>query len=155
MSQRAAWQLERYGFADVYDFVYGKAHWLASGRTTVRSSPVERVLDQLSTEVATADPAETVETALHRLDAFGHDIVIVLGQDRVVLGSVRASVLTEAAADSSVEEVMTIGPTTIRPHEQLDAVRRRMSERGVRSLIVTKTTGELIGLLEATPGNES
>jgi 3-mercaptopyruvate sulfurtransferase SseA len=38
MSQRAAWQLERLGFAQVYDFVVGKAHWLASGRPTIRSS---------------------------------------------------------------------------------------------------------------------
>jgi CBS domain-containing protein len=155
MSQRAAWQLERYGFSDVHDFVHGKAYWLASGRASVRDEPIDRVVDHLAVDVATVDPVDTVDKALHQLNASDHDLVVVLGQNRVVLGSAPSSVLAQAAPESTVAEVMAVGPTTIRPDVQVDAVRERMSKRDVRSLIVTRPTGELLGLLHATEGNKS
>ncbi len=34
MSPRAAWRLEHFGFEEVYDYVLGKADWLAAGLPT-------------------------------------------------------------------------------------------------------------------------
>jgi CBS domain-containing protein len=42
---------------------------------------------------------------------------------------------------------MRAGPTTIRPGEDLSAVRQRMSERHVPHLLVTTPDGELLGLV--------
>jgi CBS domain-containing protein len=53
----------------------------------------------------------------------------------------------EADADASVEDVMAIGPTTIRPSEPLEAVSGRMAHRGVDALLVTSSDGRLLGLL--------
>ena len=36
MSPRAAWRLESLGFARVYDYVAGKADWMAAGLPTER-----------------------------------------------------------------------------------------------------------------------
>ena len=45
MSQRAAWQLERLGFGEVYDFVAGKSYWIASARPTIGTTDQARVSD--------------------------------------------------------------------------------------------------------------
>jgi len=148
------WQLELSGFGDVSDFVYGKAYWLATGRPTVRAEPIDRVGDHLITDVATTTPTDTVAAALHGLNGDSEDLVVVLADDRVVVGAARRSVLAQADPASIVAEVMKVGPTTVRPDEDLDAVRGRVSKRGVRSLIVTRPTGELLGLLAATESHD-
>jgi CBS domain-containing protein len=43
--------------------------------------------------------------------------------------------------------LMRAGPTTIRPSEDLSAVRQRMSERQVPQLLITTPEGELLGLV--------
>jgi hypothetical protein len=42
---------------------------------------------------------------------------------------------------------MRAGPATIRPSEDLSAVRHRMSEGHVQHLLVTTPDGELLGLI--------
>ena len=143
MSQRAAWQLERLGFAQVHDFVAGKAHWLASGRPTVRSSVIARVGSHI-TPAVTALADETVASARQAISGSSTDVVVVnaLG---IVLGRLRKSDLDAADGSDLLADVMRLGPTTVRPDEPLDAVTTRMVDRGVKSLLVTRPTGELIG----------
>jgi len=145
MSQRAAWQLERLGFRDVYDFVHGKAYWLASGRPTIRQHDAARVGENLSGSSFTAELADTVSSVLERRAESDTRDVIVIGPNRVVFGRIRHSTLHGEDPDARVVDVMEIGPTTIRPHELVEDVRGRMAKRGVASLIVTKPTGELLG----------
>ena len=148
MSQRAAWQLERYGFTHVHDFVCGKAHWLASGRPTVRQQPIDRVLDHLTTDVVTIDVNSTVAQAI-AVASSEDSRLVVIGVDRVVLGAISADRLRDEDADAVVAEVMSLGPTTIRPDELADGVRKRMTSRNVRSMLVTTPKGELLGRFEA------
>ena len=120
MSQRAAWQLERLGFLDVYDFVVGKAYWLASGRPTVRSSEIARVGSSV-TPSATAAVDDQVEAI--RAMASPSDVVVI-DERRIVVGRVRASDLEAAIGTDLIGEIMRLGPTTIRPDELLGAGRR-------------------------------
>lgn len=143
MSQRAAWQLERLGFADVYDFVVGKAHWLASGRPTIRSKPIARVGSSV-TPVTTAFIDDSVTAARASTAGMLSDVVVI-DQRRIVLGRVRRSDIEATDGTDLMGEIMRLGPTTIRPDELVSEVTKRMAKRGVGSLLVTRPTGELIG----------
>lgn len=143
MSQRAAWQLERLGFANVYDFVVGKAYWLASGRPTVRSSEIARVGSSITASV-TALVDDTVAVVRQSMAGPLSDVVVI-DERRIVLGRVRSSDLEAAIGTDLIGEIMRLGPTTIRPDELVGAVTERMADRGVASLLVTQPTGELIG----------
>ena len=143
MSQRAACQLERLGFTNVHDFVHGKAYWLASGRPTTRSHPIDRVIDHLNPNVATVSAQATVADARDALT--GADRVVVVSGSNVVVGVVRADRLKEVEPGSIVADIMSVGPTTIRPDEDAEAVRARMTQHSVLSLFVTLPTGELLG----------
>ena len=143
MSQRAACQLERLGFTNVSDFVHGKAYWLASGRPTTRTHPIDRVIDHIDPTVATVRHDATVADALKTFAGAGR--VVVTSESDVVVGTVRAERLRDAEEGAIVGDVMSVGPTTIRPDEDADAVRNRMTPHNVSSLLVTKPTGELLG----------
>lgn len=147
MSQRAAWQLERLGFGDVHDFVHGKAYWLASGRPSVRIDDRPRVRDEMSSTPTAGldDPVSSVREQLAREP----DDVVVIGPNRVVHGRVSRSALVDVDPTVLTGDIMSEGPTTIRPDEPADAVRARMSKHGVTTLIVTRPTGELLGVFNA------
>lgn len=148
MSQRAAWQLERLGFGEVYDFVAGKSYWIASARPTIRTTDEARVSDQMRTDPVTARPDETVGAAQTRGDD-GGDVVVVNEHD-IVVGIVGAASLTAADPDEALGTIMSVGPTTVRPDEPLENLQARMGAKSVRSIIVTKPTGELVGVYHST-----
>lgn len=143
MSQRAAWQLERLGFTNVYDFVVGKAYWLASGRPTIRAESIARVGSSV-TAVVTAFIDDSV-TAIRDSATGTLSDVVVVDQSGIVLRRVRRSDLEGAPGADLIGEIMRLGPTTIRPDELVSDVTDRMAKRGVGSLLVTRPTGELIG----------
>jgi len=147
MSQRAAWQLERLGFVQVHDFVLGKVHWLASGRPTVRADGPARVGQQL-TDPTTGLLDDTVSAVTPRLQG-PNDSLVVIDENRIVYGRVRRKDLDAAEGSAVMADIMRLGPTTIRPNEEADAVRERMAGRSVKALLVTKTTGELLGEFDA------
>ncbi len=144
MSQRAAWQLERLGFSEVYDFVAGKSYWIASARPTIGTTGEARVSDQMRTDPVTAGPGETVAAARTRRDD-AVDVVVVNEHD-IVVGVARAARLTTADPEDPLGKIMSVGPTTVRPDEPLEALQARMSAISVRSILVTKPTGELVGV---------
>ncbi len=154
MSQRAAWQLERLGFDEVYDFVVGKAHWLASGRPTTRSAAIERVGSAVTAAV-TAFVDDTVAVARETAAGSSRDIVVV-NHRQIVAGKVRHSELEAANGTDLMGAIMRLGPTTIRPDELAKDVSQRMSNKDVKSILVTRTTGELLGEFAPTqtPGDE-
>lgn len=142
MSQRAAWQLGRLGFDEVYDFVLGKAHWLATGRATVRLEDIDRVGGFL-TDPPTAHPGDLASGVLAGLHTV--DDVVVIDEQRIVLGRASNLELRSAQGSTTMAEIMQLGPTTIRPDEPSSAVRKRMKARGVSSILVTRPTGVLVG----------
>jgi predicted transcriptional regulator len=135
MSPRAAWRLEGLGFEKVYDYVPGKADWLASGLPWEgKLASVLSIDDVARRDVPTCAPTEKVENTRDRVRAASWDVCVVVNEEWVVLGLLR-------------EKVMRNGPTTSRPNEPVVKMAKRMRERGARTVLVTTSDGRLVGLL--------
>lgn len=63
-----------------------------------------------------------------------------------MLGTAVPEAVNAVTAETPIVDVMRVGPTTIRPDEVTDDVRRRMQGHGVTALVVTAPTGQLLGL---------
>src|SRR5260370_36490043 len=87
MSPRAAWRLEQLGFTEVYDYVAGKADWLAAGLPSEGpGSATPRAGGIARRRIATCSPTETVAQARSRVRASEWTRVVVINAERVVLG---------------------------------------------------------------------
>jgi Mg/Co/Ni transporter MgtE len=81
-----------------------------------------------------------------RVRAAGWDTCFVTDEHGVVLGRLGRAALA-ADDDVSVEEAMTLGPSTVRPSLELDAAVERMRAQSLTTLPVTRSDGVLIGVL--------
>jgi CBS domain-containing protein len=86
-----------------------------------------------------------------RLRAAGKTSCIAVNEQRVVLGRVRGEAL-DGDAEQTVEAVMEVGPTTVRPSEPLEALIGRMQKRRVESIVVSTADGVLVGVLHRGDG---
>src|SRR5712691_4602486 len=112
MSPRAACRLESLGFTDVYDYALGKAAWLASGLPVEGIVPAEARAGALArSDVPTCQPGDKLDG----LPAAVRDwrVCVVVDDARVVHGLLDEATLDRA--HGSVDEVMRLGPTTVRP----------------------------------------
>jgi CBS domain-containing protein len=147
MSPRAAWRLERLGFFPVYDYTAGKADWTAAGLPTERRPDAPaRAVDVADRDVPTCGPEDTVGRARKAAEAAGRPSVIVVNEERIVLGRLRPREL-EGDGGAKAEDVMEPGPATVRAHEEVDALVERMRKRGVHEAVVTTPAGELLGVV--------
>lgn len=152
MSPRAAWRLERLGFSAVYDYVAGKADWLAAGLATERNaSGPPRAVDVVDHAVPVCDPGDEVRTAAARAREAGWETSIVLNDRRIVLGRLRLDRVDTTSA-APVEEVMEPGPATVRADADVGATVERLRGRGIPYIVVTTPDGELVGVLHAGTG---
>ena len=81
-----------------------------------------------------------------RAIAAGWDACVVVSQDRVVLGLLRAKEL-QADPQLAVERVMRPGPSTYRPFVTVEEMRRTMTESNLENSPVTTSDGKLVGLV--------
>jgi CBS domain-containing protein len=147
MSPRAACRLEALGFTEVYDYVTGKADWLARGLPTEGAEPrPPRVANLLRHDVATADLRERVGDVLPRVCASPYGFALVTGRGGVLLGRLRRAAL-EGDPAVTAEQVMEPGPSTIRPDTEPDALARRLRERDLTTAVVTDPDGILLGIV--------
>ena len=157
MSPRAACRLESLGFTQVYDYVTGLADWTASNlptegkivgvaRAGVVCRGVLRARDAVRTDIPTCSLGERVGDVAERVKRVGQGLCVVTSEDGVVLGRLRGPAL-KAHPDATVESVMESGPSTIRPDTSLDEFTEHMRARKVASVLVTTSTGHLIGVL--------
>ncbi|MEA2197743.1 MAG: hypothetical protein QOJ25_1794 [Solirubrobacteraceae bacterium] len=109
----------------------------AAGRTTA--------LTLMHEEVATCALDEPPDEITRRIDASPYGFALALSDDRVVIGRVRRSNLTDGAV--SVESVLEPGPATIRPHRTVDELVARFARIEARRLIVTDPEGRLLGVV--------
>jgi predicted transcriptional regulator len=77
------------------------------------------------------------------------DFCVVVNEERIVAGVLRGDALAKAE-DARVEDVMELGPRTIRPSTPVEELLRKRSSQGVKSWIVTTAHGELLGVLTRT-----
>ncbi len=132
----------------MYDYLAGKKDWLAAGMPTegkradrVRAGHVSRP------DPLTCRPGEQVEDVRRRLGSEGWDACIAVNPNNVVEGRIRPTDLTDVDGETLVEEVMELGPTSIRPDTGLESIVKRMRKARVASILVTSGSGELLGVL--------
>jgi CBS domain-containing protein len=151
MSPRAAWRLEATGFGPVYDYVAGKADWLAAGLPFEGTAQLAGMFTRRG--VATTGEQTPAAEALRLLEAQGFGPVLVLNQAGVVMGAAYRDSLAAAPGEAEVGSVMRFGVSTVRPSEDAAALAHRMGHAGVTRVVVTRADGTLIGLFFADDVN--
>ncbi len=144
MSPRAACRLESLGFIHVYDYAAGKTDWTGSGLPTEGTYADIPRPGKLAAPVPTCRLDERLPLVRDRAGAAG--LCIVTTEGGIVLGRLRKKHL-ERDEDVSAEALMEPGPTTVRYDEFLPDLVERMRKANVESILVTKPSGELVGLL--------
>jgi rhodanese-related sulfurtransferase len=142
LSARGAAILEQLGFAEVYDYTGSKTEWLARGL------PVEGDLVPEARAGARADPAVPTcapEDSCRDVLAAGHDLVVVVDADNVVLGTIRSEA---AAVDLPAGAVMETGAPTVRPSIDRWELAESMDREGQDHVLVTTLDGRLAGLIK-------
>jgi CBS domain-containing protein len=147
MSPRAASRLERLGFGHVYDYVAGKADWASFGL------PIDgehhsgtRVGAHVRTDVPACGPDDGMPDVRGQVAGAGWDICFVTDEHGVVVGRLGRGALA-ADEDVSVEQAMTLGPSTVRPSLELVKAVERMRKQNLTTLSVTRSDGVLLGVL--------
>jgi Mg/Co/Ni transporter MgtE len=147
MSPRAACRLETLGFEHVYDYVPGKADWLARGLPTEgEETDRPRVGPLAHDDVIACHPGEAVGQVWERVQASPYGFALVVAADRTVLGRLRRAAL-EGEPTALAEAVMEPGPSTVRPDTSVADLRERLYTRDLRTAIVTTPEGRLIGVV--------
>lgn len=147
MSPRAAWRLESLGFVEVYDYVDGKLDWMAAGLPTEGTNAQHpRAGDVARKDAPTCGLKERLGDVRDRVRASGWDAVVVVNEERVVLGLLRAKEL-DSDPDLRIEQAMRPGPSTFRPFVSTEEMAHFMVEHKLESSPVTTSDGRLVGLL--------
>lgn len=147
MSPRAAARLEALGFGAVYDYVEGKAAWGSAGLALDgRNGSETRAAAYARTDAPTCRLDESLQMVRQRVSEAGWDTCVVVDEARIVLGRLGRHALA-SEEDVSVEQVMTEGPSTVRPSGRLSELVERMQRQDLSSLPVTLLDGRLVGIL--------
>ena len=97
-------------------------------------------------DVPTATLAERVGEVSARARRAGWDAAVVIDEDRVVLGLLRAKEL-DGDPDATMEAAMRPGPSTFRPYVPIKEMADYMTRKDLVSAPVTTSDGRLVGLL--------
>lgn len=147
MSARAASRLATLGFRQVYRYQPGKADWFAAGLPREGADAhTPRVADIARRDVPTCRLDERVGAVRERVREGVWDVCVVVDEQRVVLGLVRAEALGVDPA-TAVEEVMQSGPVTFRPNLGAGQMPDYLKKQRTPRALVTTSDGVLIGLL--------
>lgn len=147
LSPRAAARLRQLGFHRVYDYVPGKADWLAAGLPR-EGEAADTVLagDVADRNVPLCTVDQPLDHAVDMLDETGRRVAVVVDGDEVIVGLLHHE---DAAAGSggSVGDAMRPGPVTVRADEPVAPLLERMTRAGIALVPVTDPEGRLLGLL--------
>jgi CBS-domain-containing membrane protein len=152
MSPRAAWRLEAAGFGPVYDYVAGKADWLAADLPFDGTAQLAGMFTRRG--VATTGEHTPAAEALRLLEAQGFGPVVVLNEAGVVMGAAYRDRLQAAPGEAAVGSVARFGVSTVRPSEDAAALAHRMGHADVTRVVVTRSDGTLVGLFFAEDLNQ-
>ena len=125
----------------------GELDWLAAGLPTEgRNADVPRAGDVARRDVPTCRLEEPIGQVRERVRAAGWDACVVVNDQRVVLGLLRAGEL-QRGQDETIEQMMRPGPSTFRPHVLIEELAHFMVHHDLPSSPVTTSDGRLVGLL--------
>ncbi|HEV2686037.1 MAG TPA: CBS domain-containing protein [Actinomycetota bacterium] len=129
----------------MYDYSAGKDDWQAAGLPTEGTNGERpRAADVARKDVPTCGLQETLGDV--RARASGWNVCVVVNEQRVVMGLLRAKEL-DADHDRLIQEVMRPGPSTFRPHVSITEMATYMTEHKLESSPITTSDGKLIGIL--------
>ena len=155
MSPRAACRLETLGFTQVYDYVAGKADWLAHGLLTQGTkAAVPRAGGLARSDVVTARLQERVGPVAARVARSPYGFALVVAADGTLLGRLRNAVLAGDPA-TRAEQVMEAGPSTVRADAPLEELAGRLASRGLHTAVVTTPEGRLLGVLRRVDAEQA
>jgi CBS domain-containing protein len=138
------------GFTQVYDYVAGKLDWLAAGGPIEGTSAGRPRAGEIARgDVPTCGLDERLGEVQARVRAAGWDACVVVNQERVVLGLLRAKEL-EGDPASRIEAAMRPGPSTFRPHVPIAEMAHHMVDHDLENAPITTSDGRLVGLLRRT-----
>jgi Mg/Co/Ni transporter MgtE len=127
--------------------VDGELDWLAAGLPTEgRNAERPRAGDVARRDVPTCRLDEPIGRVRARVQAAGWDACVVVNDERVVLGLLRAEELRQGE-DAPIEQVMRPGPSTFRPHVPIEELAHHMIHHELPTSPVTTSDGRLVGLL--------
>ena len=125
----------------------GELDWLAAGLPTEgRNASRPRAGDVARRDVPTCRLDESIGEVRERVRAAGWNACVVVNDERVVLGLLRAEELRRGQ-DESIEQVMRPGPSTFRPHVPIEELAHHMIHHDLPASPVTTSDGRLVGLL--------
>ena len=125
----------------------GELDWLAAGLPTEgRNADRPRAGDVARRDAPTCRLDEPIGQVRARMQAAGWDACVVVNDERVVLGLLRAEELRRGQ-DEPIEQVMRPGPSTFRPHVPIEELAHHMIHHDLLSSPVTTSDGRLVGLL--------
>jgi G6PDH family F420-dependent oxidoreductase len=136
------------GFTQIFDYVAGKADWLANGLPREgKRADSPQIGDLVRRDVPVCHLGDHVGEVLQRVQTAGWDQCVVVNRAGIVLGLLRGEAL-HAAPEAPVELAMESGPATIRPDRAPRDIREYMRRQGATSAVVTTPAGQLIGIVQ-------
>ena len=131
----------------MYDYVDGKLDWMAAGLPTEGTNArLPRAGSTARKDVPTCGLKDRLGGVRDRVRAQGWDSVVVVNDERVVLGLLRSAEL-DKDADLLIERAMRPGPSTFRPYVSLHEMAHFMVEHKLENAPITTSDGRLVGLL--------
>ncbi len=125
----------------------GKVDWLAHGLPVDGDEADPPTAGSVvRDDVARTTAGDPVSTALKAVEASPYPFALVTGEQGMLLGRVRASVLRKQDGGLPVGEFMELGPSTVRPHRAAGELAEVLADRDLRWAIVTTPEGRLLGV---------
>ena len=125
----------------------GELDWLAAGLPTEGgNAELPRAGGVARPDAPTCRLDEPIGEVRERVRAAGWDACVVVNDQRVVLGLLRAGEL-QRGQNEPVEQVMRPGPSTFRPHVPIEELAHVMINHDLPTSPVTTSDGRLVGLL--------
>jgi len=147
MAPRAAARLESLGFDKVYHYKAGKLDWLAAGLPTEgTNSDCPRAGDASRKNMVVSGLKDRLGDVRDRAQAAGWNVVVVIDDQRVVLGLLRSKQL-EMDPNLTAEQAMRSGPSTFRPYVSTKEMADFMVGHDLESAPITTSDGKLVGVL--------
>ena len=106
-----------------------------------------RAGDVARRDVPTCATDEDMADVRKRVSAAGWDACVVVNDERIVFGLLRADELADGS-DGAVEAVMRPAPSTFRPHVPIGEMAHYMVDHELPSSPITTSDGRLVGLLK-------
>jgi Mg/Co/Ni transporter MgtE len=127
----------------VYDYVAGKADWLGMGMPS-EGALANATIKSVARKVSECALQETLAAVKSRVSD-DWNISVVIDKDRIVLGVLEFPI-TEGS-DRTIIDLMKPAPLTFRPSVLIDEAIEYFDHSKRTFILVTKSTGELIGAI--------